>query len=94
MIYIDLPTISRRHARIVIIDGATTLEDLGSKNGTWVGKERVTGSVERSPTATSFAWVPFDLHFASPSRLRQRRRSMSLPVGAGTRRPLRARIGR
>jgi DNA-binding winged helix-turn-helix (wHTH) protein len=43
VIDIDLPTISRRHACIVINDGTTTLEDLGSKNGTWVGEERVTG---------------------------------------------------
>ena len=43
VIDIDLPTISRRHARIVINDGAMTIEDLGSKNGTWVGDERLTG---------------------------------------------------
>jgi DNA-binding winged helix-turn-helix (wHTH) protein len=43
VIDIDLPTISRRHARIVIEDGAATIEDLGSKNGTWVGEERLTG---------------------------------------------------
>lgn len=43
VIDIELPTISRRHARIVIKDGATTIEDLGSKNGTWVGEARLTG---------------------------------------------------
>ena len=39
---IDRGTISRRHARIVIADGAW-VEDLGSKNGTWVRDARVTG---------------------------------------------------
>ena len=38
-------SISRRHARITLRDGAATLEDLESKNGTWVGEERVTGPV-------------------------------------------------
>ena len=43
VIDIDLPTISRRHARIVIKDDAMTIEDIGSKNGTWVDDERLTG---------------------------------------------------
>jgi DNA-binding winged helix-turn-helix (wHTH) protein len=38
---IDAPTISRRHARIVIGTSMTS-EDLGSRNGTWIGGERVT----------------------------------------------------
>ena len=32
--WIDLPTVSRRHARIVIAGDEAQLEDLGSKNGT------------------------------------------------------------
>jgi len=38
---IDAPTISRRHARIVIGE-SITLEDLGSKNGTWLKDEHLT----------------------------------------------------
>lgn len=38
---IDAPTISRRHARIVIGE-SVTLEDLASKNGTWLAGERLT----------------------------------------------------
>jgi DNA-binding winged helix-turn-helix (wHTH) protein len=41
VIEIEAPTISRRDARIVIGDSAT-LEDLGSKNGTWLRDERLT----------------------------------------------------
>jgi DNA-binding winged helix-turn-helix (wHTH) protein len=44
VIDIELPTISRRHARIVIKEDAITIEDLGSKNGTWLDGERLTGS--------------------------------------------------
>ena len=38
---IDSPTLSRRHARIVVNGGEATLEDLGSKNGTHVNTHRV-----------------------------------------------------
>jgi hypothetical protein len=41
-------SISRRHARITIRAGAATLEDLGSKNGTYLGEERVSGPVTLS----------------------------------------------
>lgn len=40
---IDAPEVSRRHARLVVtLDGAT-IEDLASKNGTFVGERRVEG---------------------------------------------------
>jgi DNA-binding winged helix-turn-helix (wHTH) protein len=38
--------ISRRHARIVVERGRATLEDLGSKNGTFLGERRVEAPVE------------------------------------------------
>jgi DNA-binding winged helix-turn-helix (wHTH) protein len=44
-IRIDSTTISRRHARIVVTSGETTVEDLGSKNGTEVNGEPVTGPI-------------------------------------------------
>jgi len=45
VVVIDAPGISRRHARIVLSEGAV-IEDLSSKNGTWVRDQRVT-----TPTA-------------------------------------------
>ncbi len=44
-IRIDSATVSRRHARIVISDGEASLEDLQSKNGTFVGDQPVSGAV-------------------------------------------------
>jgi DNA-binding winged helix-turn-helix (wHTH) protein len=44
-VVITMKSISRRHARIVISGGAATLEDLGSKNGTWLKGRRVEGRV-------------------------------------------------
>jgi DNA-binding winged helix-turn-helix (wHTH) protein len=38
---IDAPIISRRHARIMVSSRGALLEDLGSKNGTFVGDQRV-----------------------------------------------------
>src|SRR5579863_8967511 len=38
---IDGTTVSRRHARITVIQGAATIEDLGSTNGTHVNGERI-----------------------------------------------------
>ncbi len=38
---IDSPGVSRRHARINVTSSAATIEDLGSKNGTFVNDRRV-----------------------------------------------------
>ena len=37
LVRIDVPGVSRRHARIVVRDGRAPLEDLGSKNGSTLG---------------------------------------------------------
>ena len=44
-INLDSPTVSRRHARILISAGGATLEDLDSKNGTFLKGQRVAGAV-------------------------------------------------
>jgi DNA-binding winged helix-turn-helix (wHTH) protein len=38
---IDAPDVSRRHARIVVAGDTAILEDLGSKNGTWLRGSRL-----------------------------------------------------
>jgi DNA-binding winged helix-turn-helix (wHTH) protein len=42
---LDQSTVSRRHGRLVVTAEGTTLEDFGSKNGTFRGSERVTSAV-------------------------------------------------
>jgi DNA-binding winged helix-turn-helix (wHTH) protein len=42
---IDASTVSRRHARLVVTPDGATLEDFGSKNGTFHGSTRVTTPV-------------------------------------------------
>lgn len=44
-VWIGHPSVSREHARITVSGGEAFLEDLGSKNGTYRGSERVTARV-------------------------------------------------
>ncbi len=41
VVWIDLNSVSRRHARIVVGAGTATIEDLGSHNGTYLRGERL-----------------------------------------------------
>jgi len=43
--WIESASVSRRHARIVVSEGTATLEDLGSKNGTFLRGQRLTSAV-------------------------------------------------
>jgi pSer/pThr/pTyr-binding forkhead associated (FHA) protein len=44
-IWVGHPSISRAHARIVVEEEQAVVEDLGSKNGTWLGSRRVEGRI-------------------------------------------------
>jgi DNA-binding winged helix-turn-helix (wHTH) protein len=48
VLWIDHTAVSRRHARILLANGAATLEDLGSKNGTRLKGQRLAGSAPLS----------------------------------------------
>ena len=45
VVALESPTVSRRHARILIAGGRATLEDLASKNGCFAGGRRIRASV-------------------------------------------------
>jgi DNA-binding winged helix-turn-helix (wHTH) protein len=45
-VVLDLPKVSRRHARVRIVAGEAVIEDLGSKNGTLLRGRRIEG-IER-----------------------------------------------
>jgi DNA-binding winged helix-turn-helix (wHTH) protein len=42
-VWIESGAVSRRHAVVTVSDGGASIEDLGSKNGTFVNRERVRG---------------------------------------------------
>lgn len=44
LVWIDAQGVSRRHARVMVAAGLATLEDLGSKNGTFVNGTRLTAA--------------------------------------------------
>lgn len=44
VIVLHSPTVSRRHARLIVDDGGVTVEDLDSKNGTFVNDARVSSA--------------------------------------------------
>lgn len=45
-VYVDHPSVSRRHARILIASAGATLEDLGSRNGTFLNGRRLQGAAK------------------------------------------------
>ena len=51
-IVISALEVSRHHARLVVDGDSVTLEDLGSKNGTFLGTERVSSPRPISPGDT------------------------------------------
>ena len=44
VVWLESPTVSRHHARISIVGGEARVQDLGSKNGTYVRGERLTAA--------------------------------------------------
>jgi pSer/pThr/pTyr-binding forkhead associated (FHA) protein len=44
-VHIDADSVSRHHARLHVTGREVSIEDLGSKNGTWVAGERIHGLV-------------------------------------------------
>ena len=46
LITIPSSKVSRRHARIVVSDGRAILDDLGSRNGTYLGGRRIDAAIE------------------------------------------------
>src|SRR5215471_13350148 len=48
VVWIDRDSVSRRHARIVVSGDSATLEDLGSKNGTYIAGGRIAKPVSIS----------------------------------------------
>ena len=60
---LESPRVSRRHARLVVRGARATIEDLGSKNGTYIGGKRIDGPRELRP-GDRIRIGPFTLVFA------------------------------
>jgi hypothetical protein len=67
-VWIDSTKVSRHHARIVISRDAAVIEDLGSKNGTFLGGKRLQAPTELSD-GDLISVGPVILKFRSPRGL-------------------------
>jgi adenylate cyclase len=60
------PTVSRRHAELIVEPSAVTIKDLGSSNGTFVNGTRITTSTGRLGDRIVFGKILFELQDLSP----------------------------
>jgi len=63
----DAPGVSRYHARIVVAKGGATIEDLGSKNGTFVKGERVMSATLADGDEIRLGTARLTFHVSPPS---------------------------
>jgi len=87
---LDAPSVSRRHARLVVTPGGTVLEDFGSKNGTFRGETRVTAPIalaDGDAIRIGLLLVIFPRTPPSPTRRRFRVVTPNVrpPIAIGTR---------
>ncbi len=76
-VWIDLSSVSRRHARILVGDSEATIEDLGSRNGTSVGGEHISkprALANGDKIKVGAASLLFQAAFTGSDRRRPRRR--------------------
>ena len=78
-IFLDHPSVSRRHARLLLTPRQVVLEDLGSRNGTFVDGRGITSPTELHD-GTIVGVGPITLTFVSPS-------------GTASTRPMSGRLG-
>ena len=65
-VWIDAAVVSRHHARMVVRDGLVTVEDLGSRNGTFVNGVRLAGvSAVAHGDEVSIGSIPLVVHLST-----------------------------
>jgi pSer/pThr/pTyr-binding forkhead associated (FHA) protein len=86
-VVIGEPTVSKRHARIAKgADGRIVLEDLGSGNGTWRGRTRITRETLASGDVIRFGTTEFQVQLpqiaGSPAMAQPRGTAIDQPIAA------------
>jgi DNA-binding winged helix-turn-helix (wHTH) protein len=82
VVRVDSDRVSRQHARIVVAGRRATLEDLGSKNGTYLDGRRITGSIALGQ-GDLIGVGPAALLFGSGSRQGSTRSDTAARAGGG-----------
>src|SRR3954468_1323408 len=74
------PTISRRHAELVVDEDQVTLRDLGSSNGTFVNGQKVAAATLEVDDLIAFGKVAFRLATYTPT---PNASTIAVPVASG-----------
>ena len=61
---LDDSSLSRRHARLMLHEGAVVVEDLGSTNGTWISGKRIDRAIATTGDEILFGAVVASVHIA------------------------------
>lgn len=70
-VLLDSETVSRKHARVSVREGSVFIEDLGSRNGTFVNGRQIAEKVQVKPgDAVQFGDVRFELFQTPPAEAR------------------------
>jgi adenylate cyclase len=80
------PTVSRRHAEVTLSDGAVSVRDLGSSNGTYINGTQVTQAAAGDGDIVTFGKVAFKVHQVTPAAARPAVKPAE-PSGFGVRPP-------
>ena len=62
------PTVSRRHAELVLADGGVHVKDLGSSNGTFVNGEQIAEQLAHADDVVTFGKVAFKVIEVAPPK--------------------------
>jgi adenylate cyclase len=68
-VVIDHPSVSRRHAKLTVIGGRCKLQDLESRNGTFVDREPVTETELTDGNEVVFGVVPTHIEYSAEDQL-------------------------
>jgi pSer/pThr/pTyr-binding forkhead associated (FHA) protein len=82
----DVHSVSRRHARLVVSGDTAIIEDLGSKNGTFVNRDRLSAPVRLSDgDRIEVGRACLTFRESSPTRSTQTERSSRASRGSAAR---------
>lgn len=76
------PTVSRRHAEVVLANGHVSVKDVGSSNGTYINGTQITQSTAGDGDIVTFGKVAFKVHQVTAATARPAARPAEAGFGA------------
>jgi adenylate cyclase len=81
------PTVSRRHAELLLVNGSLSVKDLGSSNGTYLNGTPITQSSASDGDVVTFGKVAFRIREVTPAEPKPAVKPVSEPGGFAPRPP-------